>query len=58
MTHPPPEPAPSHDDIIESVIEKMIEQPRLIADMSRAVSTAASIVLARAELDMLDGPQP
>ena len=46
------------DDLIDIMVEKMIEQPRLIADMSRAVSTAASIVLARAELDMLDGHQP
>ena len=49
---------PTRDELIETVIEKMIEQPRLIADMSRAVSTAASIVLARAELDMLDGMEP
>ena len=55
MTHPTPEPAPSHDELIDIMVEKMIEQPRLIADLSRAVAQAATIVLALAELDMLEG---
>ncbi|MCY1656323.1 hypothetical protein OVA21_03680 [Dietzia sp. SL131] len=53
MTKPTPEPAPSHDDIIDRITEQMINQPRLIADLSRAVAQAATIVLALAELDAL-----
>lgn len=42
------------DQFIADMVEQMLDNPRLIGELSRAVATAAEIHLARLELGAMD----
>ena len=41
MTHPTPEPAPSHDELIERITDLLVLYPAMMADLGECLRRAA-----------------